>query len=190
MPAINVPDHVDDEAAYIAAANRRIKENARKGRAARWLAEDPTRADLVKFIDAAADRDSFMRKMFESLEEWGSLTAGQEAAVRKCMAQAEARKAERIAKDSISQHVGEIGKRGEFELTVRAVKFDAEGMFGPTYFVLMADAAENIFVYSGGSFGGNNLAAGNVVKIKATVKKHHVSRDGIRQTYLARPAFI
>lgn len=190
MPIINVPDHVENDAAYVAAANARIKENARKGRMKRWLAEREDRAGLVKFMAERQDRDSFLGKMFRSFDEWGSLTAGQEAAVRKCMETEAARKVERIAKDSTSQHVGAVGERREFELTVRAVKFDPEGMFGPTYFVVMADAAGNIFAYSGTSFGGKNLAAGNEIKIKATVKKHHVSRDGICQTYISRPAFI
>jgi len=187
----NFPAHIEDEAAYANAVDRKIKENARKGRGARWLKEDPTRNELVEFLFREGSKGGFLGKMFVSYEDWGSLTPGQEAAVRKIMSALAAKNAEYAARDSGSLHVGTVGERSDWTLTIRAVS-SFEGDFGLTYIYIMEDDAKNVVVYKGSSRlgDGKNTFAGKGSKVtgKATVKCHG-DRDGVKQTYLSRPKF-
>lgn len=86
---------INDEAAYEAAIARNIRANARKGREARWFAENPEREAMVRrlSLEAYDCPGSFLAKMYENYEEWGTLTAGQEAAVIKIFSQNDERKA-------------------------------------------------------------------------------------------------
>ena len=118
---------IENEAAYEDAIRRNIRNNARKGKQKRWVAEDATRQTVLDFLarfgtdDDGNAKANFLGKMVESSWEWGTLTAGQEAAVRKIMAQrAEqdaARAAEKAATAATSQHVGTIGERRDFTLS-------------------------------------------------------------------------
>jgi hypothetical protein len=81
-----------NSAAYARATARNIAANRAKGAAARmtaWVVADATRADLVKFVDAkaASGRSNFFNSIANAMITYGGLTAGQEAAVRKIMAQ-------------------------------------------------------------------------------------------------------
>ena len=185
---------IDNEARYEAAKSAYIRRNARVGRRSRWLAEAPSRNALVARLEDAyrnATRETFAVKMYHSYEQWGSLTAGQEAAVIRSFEQDAARAIERAAKRdeakaadaATSAHVGEIGKRQQFDLTVRFV-VTLQGQYGTSYINICNDAAGNVIVYKGTRCLGDKGAA---VAVVATVKDHG-ERDGVRQTIIARPA--
>lgn len=184
--------YIHDEVAYEEGRERNIRRNAKIGRAKRWLAADETRKDLVEFLkreSLRATRQTFLTKMYDSLEQWGSLTEGQEAAVRKCIAQrAEAavkRVEERKADAEISQHVGSVGVRQRFDLVVQFV-LSLESVYGLCYVHVCKDAAGNVVVYKGSKALG---AKGEAIAILATIKEHGM-RDGVRQTAISRPAAV
>jgi hypothetical protein len=188
MPAplihVSVPDHVENEPAYVAAAQSAIRANAAKGKRARWLAADPTREALIKFLDQAGMRSGFAAKLLDSYSEWGTLTEGQEAAARRMMDEAATRRASADARDALSRHLGAVGDR----ITVTAaVVFVAayETQFG-TMFVNGLRAGDDVLIYK----GSKSLAAkGSTVTVKATVKEHG-ERNGTKQTLLARPVVL
>jgi hypothetical protein len=177
--------HIENEAAYEAAIQRRIKLNARKG----WIARDPSRLDLEQRLQAEACRrgkDSFMGKMWDSLEKWGKLSEKQEAAILRIWAddatKRDQRKAERLAADAGSQHIGTVGERRDFTLTIRFVT-SFEGMYGTTYVTGMNDADGNVVIYKGSTTVGER---GETITLKATIKAHG-EREGVKQTMISRP---
>jgi hypothetical protein len=124
----------------------------------------------------------------DALNEWGGLTDKQTDLVRRALARAEERAAnaaqrreERMAVDRLSVHVGAIGERRDFVLTVGKV-LSFEGQFGVTYINLCKDADGNVVVYK----GSNRFEEGQTITVKATVKAHE-ERDGVKQTLIARP---
>jgi hypothetical protein len=187
---------------YDAAVRARIKANARKGRGARWLAERPDRAALIGWLQNTA-RGDYAQKMRDAYDDWGSLTDGQEAAVRRMRDEAAARQVE----DAKSAFVGTVGQRETFAgLTVLGV-YEQDGDYGTTYSVKLRDVAGNLFhwrasncpgIESGPSFtkylpGADGhtsvwtaLDRGQVVTLKATIKDHYTSRAGIKSTILTR----
>lgn len=94
----------------------------------------------------------------------------------------EARKAEIIAENAASQHIGTVGKREVFTLTINWVKY-FEGDFGATYIHGLKDAAGNVVIYKGSKCLGEK---GATVTVKATVKEHG-DREGVKQTIISRP---
>lgn len=145
----------------------------------------------------ALSRGDFFSKMYDSLNEWGGLTEGQTKAVLGMIEKAEKRLAEREAakqaKRDSAKHVGTIGERRVFELTVKFLT-GFETQFGYTNVQIMEDDDANVYVYKGSSpllvFDGdfNNIAnKGDKVKFKATIKAHDF-RDGVAQTILSRPS--
>jgi hypothetical protein len=178
------PAEIENPIAYNDAIEARIKANAYKTRAAKWQAATP---DHVELTDAMrTHRSAFVGKMYDSLVEWGSLTSGQEAAVRRIVNEDAAKKAERIAAraaaDAASVHVGTVGERLTLALTISfATSFETQ--FGTMHVVGMKDAQGNIFIYKGNKFLGER---GAPLEGKATVKEHGV-REGVNQTILARP---
>lgn len=93
----------------------------------------------------------------------------------------EKERTEAIKKES--RYVGEVGKRGTFEVTVLNVR-EVCGDWGISYLHKMADQDGNLFswFYSG---SGENLEEGRTYKIKGTVKKHQ-EFNGRRETQLSR----
>lgn len=178
---------IEDEAAYNAAISRRIKANALKGRAARWLKDDPTRADLAASIrEKGYDSGSkFWNDMANQLDEWGSLSEKQEAACRRILSEDAQRKADRLAAkraaDAGSVHVGTVGARSVFTLTVVAV-VELVGQYGLSFINITKDEAGNVVVYK----GSNAWTKGETITVKATIKAHS-ERDGVKQTMISRP---
>lgn len=200
-PPINVPDHVDNEAAYIAAAHRRIDamraRGAEKKRKA-WLLEggEPRVIMYAEILNEAyrereRGRDGFFGKMEAAIRQWGKLTERQEAAVLKILAdnkiraegRAKVRAEENAKAAATSEWIGTIGKRQNFALTIKRVIPLPQSAFGPSAVNIMEDANGNVVVYMGGSNLGE---AGDVILVAATVKKHD-TRDGVKQTILQRP---
>ena len=140
----------------------------------------------------SGDFGKVLLEMREALEEWGGLTDKQTDLVRRALVRAEERVAkaaqrreERIAADRAgSRHVGAVGERREFTLTVGKV-FSFEGTYGITYINICKDADGNVIVYK----GSNGFEEGETLTVKATVKAHD-ERDGVAQTLIARPKVI
>lgn len=138
------------------------------------------------------DFGKVLLQMREALIEWGSLTDKQTDLVRRSLARAEERLAkaqqrreERVAADREgSKHVGVVGERREFTLTVNKV-FSFDSIYGTTFINICKDADGNVIVYK----GSNGFEEGETVRVKATVKAHE-ERDGIAQTLIARPKEI
>jgi hypothetical protein len=170
---------IENPIAYNDAVEARIKANAYKTRAAKWQAATP---DHVELTDAMrTHRSAFVGKMYDSLVEWGSLTPGQEAAVRRVVMEDAAKKAARLearkAEAAGSVHIGTVGERLELSLVVMfTTSFDT--IYGTLHI------AGNIVIYKGNKFLGER---GVALKGKATIKEHG-ERDGAKQTIIARPA--
>jgi len=135
----------------------------------------------------------FYAKMGASLNEWGRLSPGQERAVlgmiEKAQSRIEERAAAKEAKAASAQHVGTVGERRDFDLTLK-FKTTYETQFGLTKVYVLEDDAGNTLVYKGSSYltapDGEAAEVGTRIKFKATIKEHGV-RDGIKQTILNRP---
>jgi hypothetical protein len=216
LPSINVPDGVENETAYIKAAQSRIMANRKKGALKRWIAESGqetvdlcndflletgTFAMIPRSSDENAHYDhhpvvkasfgDFYSKMRESLLEWGRLTPGQEKAVltrinraKDWIAERAAEKLERdLVKIETTGHVGTVGERRNFDLTVVLVaSFDS--MYGTTHIHVMEDAGGNTIIYKGSKLLAQK---GDRVSFKATIKAHDY-RNRVPQTIVARPA--
>lgn len=168
---------------YESAIQARIKENARKGRSSRWMAENPERSVLIEKMNNSSN--SFIQKMLTSFFEWGSLTDGQEKAVINIFSKDEERKAGYKAADANSKFVGTVTVRQEFTLTMKSyTSFESD--FGLVHIYIFKDQEDNVVVYKGSTNIG--CIKGEVVKGKATVKAHNV-REGINQTLISRPKF-
>lgn len=212
--SVNVPEHIENESAYISAAVARIAGNWVKGNRTRWFAAHADAQRLQDWLNSsgefACDWDQngnhkahplairgnggftdLLRKLAADLRECGGLSDKQTEIVRKALANQERFAAERAAKTAqlraadaaTSQHIGTVGERTNFELTLTWVKY-FEGTFGATYIHGLKDAAGNVVIYKGSKCLGQK---GDTVKVKATIKEHG-ERDGVKQTVISRPA--
>lgn len=209
---INVPDHVENDSAYIAHGAARIVGNWVKGNRNRWFAAHADAQRLQDWLlsqgEFAGTYDGFgnykahplaikgnggfldlLRKLATDLDECGGLSDKQTEIVRKALANQERfaveRKAKFAAQDAGSQHIGTVGKREVFTLTITWVKY-FEGAYGATYIHGMKDAAGNVVIYKGSKCLGQK---GEQVTVKATVNEHG-ERDGVKQTIISRPAAV
>ena len=215
LPSINVPDGVENEVRYIAAAKARIAANAAKGARKRWIAEsgeevvnrcidflreygeferiplpaEDTDRDMVRTRPHPVVRAAygeFYYNMQGSLSEWGRLTKGQEQAVLRMIEQAHeriaAREAAKAEKAATAKHIGTVGERRDFDLSIKFVT-SFETQFGTTVVHVMEDADANVVVYKGSRQIGDK---GAQIVIKATIKAHDY-RDGVAQTIISRP---
>lgn len=135
-------------------------------------------------------RGEFFGNMRDAITNWGGLTDGQHAAVAKAFANAkdklagrDVKRAEALAVDMTTTHVGTVGERREFDLTAERTH-SFEGQFGTTYITIFRDADNNVIVYK----GSIEFERGEKVRGKATIKAHDL-RDGVPQTIIARPKF-
>jgi len=212
LPSINVPDHIKNAGAYIRATKARIAANAAKGARNRWIAESgeavvtrcsdflhergefapiegTDRFNETHFATHPVVRaayGAFYSKMRDSLIEWGRLTKGQEQAVLRMIEQAHeriaAREAAKAEKAATAKHIGTVGERRDFDLTIKFMT-DFETQFGTTFVHICEDADANVVVYKGSKRIGDK---GAQIKIKATIKAHDY-RDGVAQTIISRP---
>jgi hypothetical protein len=146
--------------------------------------EHPTRVGMF-----AGNFGGVLLEMREAIMEWGGLTDKQTDLVRRALARAEERvvnadkrRQERIQADrAVSKHIGTVGERREFELTVNKV-FSFDGTYGVTYINICKDVDGNVVIYK----GSNGYEQDETLTVKATVKAHE-ERDGVKQTLIARP---
>ena len=121
------------------------------------------------------------------LVKYGSVSEKQQAFIGSLLAKIDGRAAvdaQRAAAKALSQHVGTVGERRAFNLTVKAVpSFDTD--YGTMYVHICRDQDGNTVIYKGKEIAKK----GQTVTLKATVKDHG-ERDGEKQTVIARPANI
>jgi hypothetical protein len=140
------------------------------------------------FDGAITIPDSFERDticdMVGNLIRYGSLTDKQVVFLTKLVSQGltiEQRRAERKQADAASQHVGKVGERAAFDLTVSFVT-SYDTAYGTMFVHGLKDASGNVLIYK-----GKNIAfKGDAIKGKFTVKEHAV-REGVNQTILSHP---
>jgi len=148
----------------------------------KWVANP-----LAKFSNTP-----FLIKLRDQLCEWGSLSEKQTQAVRDSLARAEGfivknseeRERRLTADRASSQHVGTVGERREFDLTVERT-FSFNGQFGTTYINICRDADQNVIVYK----GSKPFERETQLRVKATIKAHDL-RDEVAQTLISRPTII
>jgi len=119
------------------------------------------------------------------LIKYGSISEAQTGFVRKLLGQIDARaqrQADYMARHGGSEHVGVIGDRHQFNLTIRFVK-SFETAFGMLFIHVMDDQQGNVVVYKGSKELGEK---GQSLSLVATVAEHD-EREGIKQTIIKRP---
>ena len=192
-----------NEAKWEAGRIRRIAENTRIGGERRFKAANADADILINFVhcnvsDAQIERGphnkpqdiKFIDACWCSLLVFGGLTEKQAQAVRNVMAKREERKAEFRTRDMASQHIGTVGERRDFTLTITFItEFNTQ--FGITTVYGLRDADNNVVIYKGTTclWNANKTKPaikGEEVTFKATIKEHG-ERDGVKQTILARP---
>lgn len=88
---------------------------------------------------------------------------------------------DREARKQFMKHVGTVGKREIFRVTVKkVVSFDST--YGIVNVNIMEDADGNVLVWKSGTYG---LDEGKTYELRATVKEHS-ERDGAPQTIITR----
>ena len=85
----------------------------------------------------------------------------------------------------VSSHIGAVGFKHTFDLTIEFVK-GFSGIYGVTYIHVMKDKDENVVVYKGSKYLGNKDSN---IQIVAKIKEHS-ERDGIKQTIIERPQLV
>lgn len=182
-----------DEGIAFRSAKKRIAaglETARgKVRAQKFLTENGLLA-AWEIAQGTVDKweENTIRDIVSKLVQYGELSEKQTAFLKTLLAKIparEANKATRAIADAASKHIGTIGKREIFALTINWVK-SYDSAFGVTHIHGLTDNAGNIVIYKGASVLGERGAA---ITVKATVKEHG-ERDGIKQTVISRPAAV
>jgi len=196
---------IENEAAYEAAKYANIKANAAKTARKVWFSENEDAARLEAFLYGLGEFNTgpngerpairfptggfgdLLGQFRQTLGDWGKLSPKQTQIVRDALAKAELFAAERSTKiaaqreaDAATAHVGTVGERRDFDLTVEKV-LSFEGQYGFTYINLCRDLDGNIIVYK-----GSNAFEVGPVRVKATIKAHDV-REGVPQTLISRP---
>lgn len=212
MAHFSGPTFVENEAAYEKGKQARIQHNRRIGNQKRWVAEsgqeivDRCHAFLfehgpfahvptidrhgVEWLEShpvvKAVSGKFYGSLAKSILEFGRLTPAQEKAALDLIIKGEQRVAERLAakqaKAACAKHVGQVGERQQFDLTIKFTT-QYETRFGTTYVHIMEDAEGNVVVYKGSKVIGQK---GDALSINAKIKEHTV-RDGIAQTIISHP---
>lgn len=158
--------------------------NAANSKRLVWLKADDSRFALMDEVAVLAQNSDFFFSLNEAYQNYGTLSVKQEAAARNSIAQNAARKLEYAAKyaeaNASSEYVGEVGDRMEFTLTV---VFNKD--LGARYLNALVDENGNNFAYFGGSLGPK----GDVVKVRATVKRQQLY-NGVKQTTISRPKIL
>ena len=188
-------NHIENEAAYSAAIKRNIIQNAQKtwrinthrAEEIEGTIQDGRVFDLDK--GTVVYKENFIGSMAHAFDTYGKLTEKQSAAVLKGIdarqVKLEQWAQQRAERDAASEWIGYIGKRIELTLTVNHV-VTLCGNYGVTFINLCRDNFDNAVVYK----GSNDLKFhGDKVTVKATIKAHE-TRDGVKQTIIARPKII
>ena len=180
-----------DDAVLFASFRKRIAAGrdvwAGKNKARGLLADWGLSAAWGVYEAGASDRDGgIVAEMVGKLVQYGSLSEKQQAFLAALMHRIANRDqiiADRKAADAGSAHVGTVGERRDWTLTLQG-RFEYETDYGVTYGHVYKDADGNVVIYK----GSNRLDGerGDTVTLKATVKAH-ADREGVQQTMISRP---
>jgi hypothetical protein len=191
---------IENPVAYERARHRNIIANAQLTFSRTY----PEFREILDFIAAGRKykdnqvcgyEEGFLGSLAHAYDTYGKLTSGQVGAVMKSIEKRNARRAEwadkKAALDATRQHVGTVGEKITFTLTIRHI-VTLDGTYGTSYIYIMEDADQNVVIYKGNSdvvfMGADGLprGKGDTFTITATVKEHGV-RDGVKQTVIQRP---
>ena len=124
------------------------------------------------------DTGEFITDLAGKLRRHWSLSDKQLAAAAKVLDARENRQRQ----DAASDHVGQIKDRIEFEGVIE-FETDREGYYGTTHILKFRGDDGNVYTWF--ASGLQDLAKGDRVKVRGTVKKHDEFR-GVKQTVLSR----
>jgi hypothetical protein len=170
-----------------AVAKAKAHSDAEKARNAAF---ETTYAELLAKVNQLPSSSAFIHDVIAKGYKYGTLSDAQVAAVTKAVDADLARQAALQA----SQHVGTVGARQTFDLTVTFIT-SFEGAYGTTYINGFKDADGNIFIHKGSKIlvdvevdtYPRPLEKGDKVNLSATIKEHGV-REGVKQTIITRPS--
>jgi len=201
---------IENHTAWAEARARNIWNNANKTFHRKFERSVEVETWLINVEnDKFWSNNEFAMSLVSAWDRFGKLTEGQYNAVCKIIDKQAARQAEwdakreadKNAKNATLEHVGVVGERMQFELTVVAIiEYDRPRFYyndsGIGYITIMEDAEGNKVVYM------NTLSEktkdehgyehwvpaekGDTVLFMAKVKEHGV-RDGAKQTVVQRP---
>jgi len=143
---------------------------------AKWVAHPAT----VGVMDVPV-----IKSLFDSIEQYGSLTEKQTLLARRLMANAMQSVPTKTTSVSHSQWVGTIKERRKWSLTIDKI-MAYEGNYGMSYINMMHDVNGNIVVGKGTKRFG---IEGTTINVVATIVDH-TTRDGNKQTIINRPKFV
>jgi hypothetical protein len=198
MPAIYGNRTIENETAYANAVKRNILENARKT----FVRTYPDHEEILSFVAGGrieGDRglsykEGFVGSLARSFDVFGKLTEGQVNAVRKCIEQRKARRAEwadkQAALNANRQHLGVVGEKVTLTLTIKRIVI-VDGFHGSTSIYICEDADRNVVIYKGRAaafevLNGELTKQDDVITVVAVVAAHGV-REGVKQTVIQRP---
>ena len=171
---------------YYGAIDSYRRMNAAKSKTKNWIEQVADAQEIFNFLQN--EHSGFLNSMREAIVNYGGLTDGQAAAVRKIMSSNAERTAKwdanRAVEAAASNWVGNVGERISFEVTVQHV-VDLEGIYGVTYINICKDADKNVVIYK----GSNHWGKGNTVICQAKIKEHG-KREGVKQTIIQRPTKV
>jgi hypothetical protein len=188
---------IDNPAAYAAATTARIIANANKTFCKTYEDYAEIEAFLSLGVEVDEDdrktyKDNFVGSLAAAYANYGKLSEKQVAAVRKCIADRNARKIEWASKqaaiDAAREHIGTVGEKVTLTLTLKKV-INVENKFGVVGIFIFEDTEKNVVIYKGNSSVVLELAEGEVVTLKASIKEHGV-RNGVKQTLIQRPKAV
>lgn len=179
----------DARRAEQAAAKRAVEEAEAAARRDEFLASLPAAVRAIVVLDRAECLKLHGETVADIARRGyahASLSPAQIAVLERAADRAAAR-AERAAQDAASVHIGQVGERRDFILSVgKVLRFDSPGFPRITTFInLCRDQDGNAVVYK----GSNGWYVGEKILVKATVKEHG-ERNGVKQTVIARPKVI
>ena len=189
---------IDNPVAYANATKARIIANANKTFCKTY--EDY--AEIESFLAGGRVYDDegnfkffkegFVGSLASAYDSYGKLSEKQVLAVRKCIEANIARKAEWASKqaliDAKRQHIGVVGEKITLTLTLKKV-INLDSAFGTIGLFIFEDADQNVVIYKGNASSIWELAEGEAVTLKTTIKEHGV-RNGVKQTLIQRPKAI
>ena len=187
--------HIEHPAAYENAIKRNILMNANKT----FYKTYPDANDIVSFLNANAEKNSFYLNLLGALNTYGKLTEKQVLAVRKSIATLAERKAQWIAqaaeKNTTRKFFGTEKKKITVTLTVKKeIVVDRPKFYwadsGTSLLRICEDADGNVIVFSGNA---DFPAEGETATITATVKMHRYYKQNdieVPQTLIIRPKIV
>jgi len=189
---------IENEEAYRKATHARILANANKTFCKTY--EDF--ADIESFLadgriyddegNFKCYKEGFVGSLASAYATYGKLSEKQVLAVRKCIVDRNARKAEWASKqaliDAKKQHIGTVGEKVTLTLTLKKV-INLNSHFGIIGLFIFEDAEQNVVIYKGNASSIWELAEGETATLKTSIKEHGV-RNGVKQTLIQRPKAV